>query len=297
MAVFVMVHSFNSKPSSDRVISSRVFLDASGSVLEVEMISDLPFVERGDRQLCLDLYLPKGVENPPLLISIFGGGWRSGNRNGPPSASLLQAGYAVAKIEYRLSQVAKFPAQIHDCKAALRWLRAHASEYGYDAARVAVMGSSAGGHLSLLLGFTADDPRYDHEGADHSDQSTRVSAIVDFFGPADFILRSQDQPSQTEDPEGRVYQLLGGPVQQNLEMARLASPSLQVTSDVPPVLIFHGSADSKVFMNQSESLRDTLLQAGVPVELHVVEGAGHGGPDYDTPENWASILKFLGRTL
>lgn len=285
--------------SCTRVVGTAASLVLSATVgfASVKTVSGIPFADVDETQLHLDLYIPEDVESPPLVIFIHGGGWRSGNRNGAPNAALLEAGYAVAKIEYRLSTQATFPAQIHDCKAALQWLRAHASEYGYDASRIGMMGQSAGAHLSLLLGFTADDPRYDRQGAAHADQSTRVAAIVDFYGPADFILRSQDQPGQTEDPNGRVYQLLGGPVQQNLEMATLASPTLQVTSDDPPVLIFHGSADPKVLMNQSESLRDALSEAGVPVELHVVEGGKHGGPGYDTPEIWATILPFLERTL
>jgi acetyl esterase/lipase len=271
--------------------------NTSGSVVKIETISNLPFAERGDRSLCLDLYLPNGVVNPPLVMSIFGGGWRMGSRQGAPDPALLNAGYAVAKIEYRLSTEAKFPAQIHDCKAALQWLRAHAAEYGYDGSRIGVMGSSAGGHLSLLLGFTANDPRYQSEENARSDESTSVSAIVDFYGPADFILRSKEQPEETEDPEGRVFQLLGGPVQENLELATLASPTLQVSGECPPVLIFHGTADQQVFMSQSEALRDTLKEAGVPAELYVVEDGAHGGPGYDTEVNWALILEFLNRYL
>lgn len=282
------------------ILCTALFLGVSvtlGIAGPVKIISDIPFADADGTPLYLDLYMPEGVEAPPLVLSIFGGGWRSGSRKGPPNSALLEAGYAVAKIEYRLSTQAKFPAQINDCKAALRWLRSHATEYGYDASRVGVHGESAGGYLALLLGFTADDPRYDRAEDAANNPSTRVAAIVDFYGPTDFILRSKDQPAQTELPDGKVFQLLDGPVQKNLELAKLASPRLQVTSDDPPVLIFHGSADPTVLMNQSEGLREALQESGVPVELHVVEGAGHGGPGYDTPENWGKIIEFLDRCL
>jgi len=261
---------------------------------EVERRNDIRFAEPDGVKLLLDLHLPVGVEKPPLNLFIHGGGWMNGDRNRCKLAWVAKHGYAIASIEYRLSQEAKFPAQIHDCKGALRWLRAHDKEYGYDSSRVVVAGTSAGGHLAALMGTSGDVDELEGETAGNTDQSSRVQAAIDYYGPSDFVKRSENQPSKTDDPKGGVYQLIGGPVKQNLEKAKFASPATYIDSDDPPLLILHGENDKTVFLDQSEWLRDLYQKAGLDVHLHVVPGAGHGWKK-PSEEEKKRILAFLER--
>ena len=204
----------------------------------------------------------------------------------------VSKGYAVAAINYRLSQHATFPAQIEDCKAAIRWLRAHAKEYNLAADRIGVWGASAGGHLVALLGTSGDVK--DLEGKQGNlDQSSRVQAVVDWFGPTDFTKMggSHDQPNS---PEAR---LLGGPVQENKDKAKRASPITYVAKDNPPFLILHGDKDQTVPFSQSALLAEALKKAGVEVTLQPVKGAGHGGREFSSAENLKLIEEFLDRHL
>jgi acetyl esterase/lipase len=260
-------------------------------------ISDIPFATLPGRQLMLNLFLPKDVKNPRLVVYIHGGGWRSGNRKECSIAPIVNKGYAVASIDYRLSTEAVFPAQIYDCKGAIRWLRAHAKEYGYDASSIAVTGASAGGHLALLLGTSNNDKDLEGDVGGNLQESSSAQAIIDYFGPADFIQRSKDQPNQTEQKSGKVYQLLGGPVHEKVEMAKLASGAYHITQDDPPLLIFHGTADKTVFINQSERVYNSYKELGLDVTLHKVEGAAHGGPQFFTPENLELAAEFLNSKL
>lgn len=261
---------------------------------EVERKNDILFAEPDGVKLLLDIHLPVGVEKPPLVLFIHGGGWMNGDRNRCKLAWVAKHGYAIASIEYRLSQEAKFPAQIHDCKGALRWLRAHEKEYGYDASRVVVAGTSAGGHLAALMGTSGDVAELEGETAGNADQSSRVQAVIDYYGPSDFVKRSENQPSKTDDPKGGVYQLIGGPVKQNLEKAKFASPATYIDSGDPPLLILHGENDKTVFLDQSEWLRDLYQKAGLDVHLHVVPGAGHGWKK-PSEEEKKRVLAFLER--
>ncbi len=245
--------------------------------------------------LLLDLHIPSGVENPPLVMFIHGGGWRSGDRQRCRLRWLPKHGYAVASVEYRLSDEALFPAQIHDVKAALRWLRARAEGYGYDASRVVVAGTSAGGHLAALMGTSGDVSDLEGGVAGNLDQSSRVQGVIDYYGPSDFVKRSENQKSKTDHPEGGVYQLLGGPVQENLEAARLASPKTHLTKDDPPFLILHGDKDNTVYVDQSEWLEQSCQEIGVEAHLEVMEGAGHGWKHNDREEQL--VLTFLQKHL
>lgn len=260
-------------------------------------VTDLEFAKVGGQKLLLDLFLPAKASKPPLVLYIHGGGWRSGTRKDVFPLFLAKNGYAVASIDYRLSSVATFPAQIFDCKGTARWLRAHAGEYGYDADRIAAMGTSAGGHLAVLLGTSGGMQELEGDVGGNLGHSSRIQAVVDFFGPVDFILRSKDQPEQTDKAGGKVYQLLGKPVRDNLDLARLASGAFHVTPDDPPLIIFHGTKDRTVLINQSHRIRDAFTTQGLKVEFHTVEGGGHGGPQFSTPERSGQVLKFLGESL
>jgi len=246
------------------------------------MFRDVSYVTNGHARQTLDLYVPEKAEGSlPLLIWVHGGGWQNGSKNGCPIVrqGFLQRGYAVASINYRLSNDAVFPAQIEDCKAAIRWLRAHAKEYGLDSDRFGVWGSSAGGHLVALLGTSGDEKAFD-VGA-HLDVSSRVQAVCDYYGPTDLTrMDTHATPKAVlkhNDPESPESRLLGGPVLENREKALRASPVTYVsTNALPPFLIVHGDADPVVPFHQSELLFGALQKAGASVGLHCIKGAGHG---------------------
>ena len=214
----------------------------------------------------------------PVVVWIHGGGWRGGSRESGIGRliPLARRGYFGASIEYRLSGEATFPAQIEDCKAAIRFLRSRARDYGIDPGRIGVWGSSAGGHLAAMLGTSGEVEELEGEGGSPG-ESSRVQAVCDFFGPTD-LLRMNEQGSRmdhnaADSPESL---LIGGPIQRLPEQAARANPITYVSPDDPPFLIVHGDRDMLVPLGQSELLRDALQEEGVPVSLHVVEGGGHG---------------------
>ena len=260
-------------------------------------VRDVIFATPDSHELRLDLFLPKGATNPPLVVFIHGGGWRNNSYKKCLTPWLTEHGFAVASIGYRLSDQAKFPAQVHDCKAAVRWLRAHADQYGYNADRIGVAGTSAGGHLALMLGVTGGVDELEGDVGGNSDQSSRVQAVVDYYGPSDFLLRSQNQPSKTEKPDSPVRQLLGVAASKDEELAKLASPAFHVTQGDPPILIVHGERDKTVFLDQSKRMVEEYGKAGLDVTLVVVPGAGHGGAAHFTPVYRKKVADFLNSHL
>jgi acetyl esterase/lipase len=246
---------------------------------KINVLRDLEYVPGGHERQKLDLYLPKEADpnGPrPLLVWVHGGAWLGGSKNPCPAVHFVKEGYAVASINYRLSQHALFPAQIQDCKAAIRWLRVNAHAYGYDPNRIGVWGASAGGHLVALLGTAGDVNEFDV--GPNRGVSSRVQAVCDFFGPTDFTKMSSFPSMMNHDaadaPEAR---LIGGPVPENKDKVQKANPITYVTKNDSPFLIVHGDKDPLVPHNQSELLRDALQKAGVAVSLYTVAGGGHGG--------------------
>ncbi len=259
----------------------------------VRVLRDLQYVEGGHERNRLDLYLPEKAEGPlPLVVWIHGGAWWAGSKEGCPAVPLATKGYAVASINYRLSQHALFPAQIEDCKAAIRWLRANAAKYRLDPDHIGVWGSSAGGHLVAMLGTTGNVKELEGEGG-NLDQSSRVQCVVDWFGPTDMATMGK----QADNPGTPVAKLIGGPVQEKKEMARNASPLTYVSKDSAPFLIMHGDQDNTVPLDQSEVLAKALKKAGVEVDLVIVKGNGHGGPGFNTVENRKLIEDFFAKHL
>lgn len=239
---------------------------------------DLAYVSGGHARQKLDLYLPKDGKDLPLIVNIHGGAFRAGSKEMGVPLEYLSRGYAVASINYRLSQHAIFPAQIEDCKAAVRWLRAHASEYRLDPNHFAVWGSSAGGHLAAMLGTTGDAKEF--EVGENLAESSRVQAVVDYFGPTDFLQMDAHRlpDGMTHDtPDSPESQLIGGAIQENKEKVAKANPITYVTKSSPPFLICHGDSDPLVPHHQSELLAAALQKAGVPVTFYTVKGGGHGG--------------------
>jgi len=239
---------------------------------------DLSYVPNGHERQKLDIFLPKEGKNLPLIIRIHGGAWLSGSKEGEWPGDYIRFGYAVARINYRLSQHAIFPAQIEDCKAAVRYLRANAQKYNLDPNRFGVWGASAGGHLVALLGTTGDINEFDV--GENLTVSSRVQAVVDYFGPTDFLqMEAHRLPNGMvhNSPDSPESKLIGGPVQENREKAAKANPITYVTKDDPPFLIVHGNTDPLVPHHQSELLEAALKKAGVPVTFYTVKGGGHGG--------------------
>ncbi len=246
---------------------------------------NVAYVPFGHERQKLDLYLPAQTSRSlPLIIWIHGGAWREGSKSNCPALPFVARGYAVASVNYRLSQHAVFPAQIEDCKAAVRWLRAHAKEYQLDPERFGAWGSSAGGHLVALLGTTGDTKEFDR--GPNLEVSSRVQAVVDFFGPTDLLrMDAQSGPNSRmkhDAPDSPESQLIGGTLRENKEKANRANPIAYVSKDDPPMLLVHGDADPLVPHQQSEELYAALQKAGVEATLHIVKGGGHGtgfGPE------------------
>jgi len=253
---------------------------------------DLEYVEKGHARNKLDLYLPKSETPLPLVVWVHGGAWQAGDKDNCPALFLTEKGYAVASVNYRLSQHAVFPAQIEDCKAAVRWLRANAKKYNLDADHFGAWGSSAGGHLVALLGTSGGVKDLEGE-AGNLDQSSRVQCVVDYFGPTDFIQMG-GKHDKAGSPESK---LIGGAVPENKAKAQRANPVAYVDKDDPPFLIVHGDKDPAVPYTQSVLLEESLKKAGVEVELVTIKGGGHGGPDFFAPAKRKQVEEFLAKHL
>ena len=261
------------------------------------ILRDLAYIPNGHERQKLDLYLPGqsegGGQPMPLIVWVHGGAWLTGSKENCPSTRFLRQGYAAASINYRLSQHAIFPAQIKDCKAAIRFLRANAEKYNIDPDRIGVWGSSAGGHLVAMLGTTGDVKEF--EKGPNLHVSSRVRAVCDFFGPTDFTKMSDFESTMDHDASNSPESILvGGPVQENKEACRRANPITYVSKDDPPFLICHGDKDMLVPHNQSVLLNAALKKAGVSVKFHTVKGGGHGFRD---PEVDRIVREFFDKHL
>lgn len=240
---------------------------------------DIEYAKAGDVSLKLDLYRPKADPNRarPLVVWIHGGAWQSGSKAGGARVLpvvLASGDYVGASIGYRLTDVAAWPAQIHDCKAAIRYLRANAAKLGINPDKIGVWGASAGGHLVSLLGTSGDVA--DVEGnLGVNGVSSRVACVVDFCGPSDFLLIDVNAPRLNE-PGTAVYKLFGGPLKEKLDLAKQASPVNYVSKDDPPFLIMHGTADALVELRQAEHFNERLKQAGVNSTLVKIINGPHG---------------------
>ena len=251
----------------------------------VRVLAGVPFAALpGARPLELDLYLPAGDGPAPVVVFLHGGGWRLGSRHtaGPayrdavpsPFEQVAQAGVAVASVDYRLSAEAVWPAQLHDAKAAVRWLRSRAAELGVDGDRMAAWGESAGGHLAELLGLTPDAAALEGE-VGVTGPSSRVTAVAAWYAPSDIAAVATDTGADPADAATREAQLLGAPVTSVPFLAAQASPISHVSPAAPPVLLLHGRADRFIACAQSERLHDALTAAGTDVQLHTYDDADH----------------------
>ena len=269
---------------------------------QVELHLDQPYAGNENPKQKVDLYLPKkrNTDKPlPIVALIHGGGWVNGDRLGYAAAAIQFArtgDYAAVAVGYRLTKEAHWPAQIHDCKAAIRWIRAHAKEYNLDPNKIAVMGSSAGGHLSSLIGTSGDVKELEGGLGPSTTFSSRVQCVVNLCGPEDFtqaLMFDKDMKPILKDDA--VIGLLGGNYEEKPAEALAASPVTHVTDDDPPFITFHGTADKRVAFLHAEAIHAALKQAGVPSLLVPITDGGHSSVGH--PEVMARAKVFISNTL
>ena len=256
---------------------------------------DVEYGRVGDISLKLDFYEPtQRRPERPLIVWIHGGAWRSGSKSDVPVAKLREQGFAIASVDYRLSPVAKFPAQIHDIKAAIRYLRANASRFEVDANRFVLAGSSAGGHLAVLAAVSEGVPELIGDLGAPEKTASNVQAVVSFFGAGNLqTILSQSTPFGLGVRVPALEKFLGGLPDQQPNLARLASPVEHIDSGDPPLWLFHGDQDPQMPINQSHELDGAYKKIGLPVRFEVVHGGKHGGFGFFTETQ----LRRLGDEL
>jgi len=251
----------------------------------VEVRPDIAYASSDHPRQTLDLYLPAERARDrllPVVVFIHGGGWQNGSKasgKGWLEPYAASGEYAAVSIGYRLAGDARWPAQIHDCKAAIRWIRAHAAEHGLDPGRIGVAGSSAGGTLATLLGTSGGVPALEGEIGAHPRESSRVNCVVNLFGRMDFLAEPESAraaPAQAEALRGRLRLLFGGPLEEKSDLARAASPITHITPDDPPILTLHGTLDALVPFAQATRFDTAMRHQGRSHLLIYLNGFGHG---------------------
>ena len=240
----------------------------------VTTLRNIVYAHASGHDLLLDLYLPPGDQKPrPVIVFFHGGGWRVGSKAEVEKKAVLlvgETGYALASVNYRLSQDARWPAPIIDGKTAVRWVRANARRYHLDPHRVGAMGFSAGGHIAAMLGVTAGITALEDPGMGNPNESSRVQAVCDVSGPVDLSI-----PTTSIIGKLSVFGELGGTAQAKPDLVRQADPSLYVKAGDPPFLIIQGEEDRLVVPAHARKLYDALKAKGVDATLDLVPGEGH----------------------
>ncbi len=254
---------------------------AQQSPSDFKKMPDIVYGTVDGHELKLDLYMPAEAVNPPLLIYVHGGAWRGGSKERVLTTTFVEDGYAMASVEFRLSGDAMFPAQIHDIKAAIRFLRGNAHSYGYEATRIGILGSSSGGHLVELVGVTNGHEELEGKVGDYLDQSSDIQAIVSYFGASNLTtILKQSTPHGLSVRVPALDLLIGGQPEDKVELARLASPVFHVDATDPPLLMLHGDQDPQMPINQSHELHNAYKEYDLQVQFEVVHGAAHGGEQF-----------------
>jgi acetyl esterase/lipase len=262
---------------------------------EIKVERDLVYGKGGDTELKLDMARPADGDGPfPAVVCMHGGAWRSGKRTDLSSTIevLARRGYVAATITYRLVPAAAFPAQIEDAKAAVRWLRANAKSYKIDPDQVGTMGFSAGGHLACLLGTTCKDDGLEGKGG-CAEQSSKVQAVVSFFGPTDFTKKTWSDDLEKE----WLAPFVGGRFADKPELYKKASPVCYVRKDAPPFLFFHGTEDKVVSVRQSKVLAEALQKVGASAKVVEIKGAGHGWKGEQLKDTFEQMQSFFDERL
>ena len=262
----------------------------------------------------LDLYLPEGNGPFPVVVNIHPGGFFTGDKDmvpGTPGKAMLEAGYAIASINYRLSSEATFPAAVQDAKAAVRFLRANAAEYKLNPDKIAAFGQSAGGNLASMLGTSGDVAEFDDPSLGNAGVSSRVQAVINWFGPNDFAVMDEQAKAQgcsasdqthsaADSPESKY---LGAPVPTVPDLVNQANPITYITEDDPPFLVQKGDQDCTIAIENTKMLADALAAAGLDVRYDLLQGVGHGDgfgsttPVFESEENSQALVDFLNTKL
>ncbi|HWN97517.1 MAG TPA: alpha/beta hydrolase [Methylomirabilota bacterium] len=261
-------------------------------------VRDLEYARVGEHALKLDLHLPRGKARSPLIVWVHGGAWRSGSKSSMPLGKLVEEGYAIASVDYRLSPEARFPAQIHDIKAAIRFLRGHSGNWRVSSKKIVIAGDSAGAHLAALVGVSNGQPELEGSVGNDRTQSSDVQGIISFYGAANLTtILSQSTPHGLNVRIPALELLLGGQPTNVLALARLASPVFHVDRHDPPLLLLHGDQDPQMPINQSHELRGAYQKVKASVQFEVVHGAAHGGAAFYDAERLALVKAFLRRNF
>jgi acetyl esterase/lipase len=272
-----------------------ILILAQGKGADQPASRDIAYGSVGDTALKLDFYEPtKRREEKPLIIWVHGGAWKSGSKSDVPILKLREQGFAIASVDYRLSPVAKFPAQIHDIKTAIGYLRANAERLDVDSKRFILAGNSAGGHLAVLAGVSHGVAELEGLAESKDKASSHVQAIVSFYGAGNLqTILAQSTPFGLEVRVPALKLLLGGLPDQEPELAKLASPIEHIDKLDPPLWLVHGDQDPQMPINQSHELVGAYKKVGLPVDFEVVHGGKHGGAGFFTEEQ----LSRLGQAL
>ena len=262
---------------------------------------DIVYATVGGKPLALDLYMPAGVNAPPLVVWIHGGRWMNGDKSDVPTA-FVDRGVATASLDFRQSTEARFPAMVHDIKAAIRFLRAKSPEYRYRADRIAIAGTSSGAHLAALVGVTNGHKELEGTLGDYRATSSDVQAIVSYYGASNLTtILAQSTPYGVGVRRPALEALLGALPDQARELAKLASPVMHVDRSDPPLLLLHGDQDPQMPINQSHELEGAYESLGLDVFFDVVHGAVHGDgdrePKFFSPARIERAVAFLKRTI
>jgi acetyl esterase/lipase len=262
------------------------------------VIRDIEYARIGESVLKLDLHLPIGKAHSPLIVWVHGGAWRSGSKSSMPLGKLVEEGYPIASVDYRLSTEAKFPAQIHDIKGAIRFLRTHGSDWKLTPKRIVIAGDSAGAHLAALVGVSNGNDELEGKIGNDLKQSSDVQGIFSFYGAANLTtILGQSTPHGLKVRVPALELLIGDHPTNAVQLARLASPVFHVDRRDPPLLLLHGDQDPQMPINQSHELCGAYREVKAPVQFEVVHGAAHGGSAFYDAERLALVKRFLRRNF
>jgi acetyl esterase/lipase len=260
------------------------------------LIRDVTYAQEGDVSLKLNLHLPAVETRRVMIVWVHGGAWRAGSKESMPLGALVKAGYPVASVDYRLSTQARFPAQIHDLKAAVRFLRAHGQNWDLPTANIVIAGDSAGAHLASLVGVTNGHPELEGSVGQDRTASSAVQGIISFFGGSNLTsILAQSTPQGIAMRVPALELLLGAQPDAVPALARLASPVFHVDPTDPPLLLLHGDQDPQMPVNQSLELLGAYRRENLSVQLEIVHGAGHGGAAFYDAARMKLVHAFLAQ--
>jgi acetyl esterase/lipase len=281
-----------------QVLALAYMLGPSALAQDLPEHKDIVYGTVDGKELGLDIYLPSNVSSPPLVVWVHGGRWMNGSKERGVPMQFVDAGFAVAGLDFRQSTEARFPAMVHDIKGAVRFLRAHSDAYGYNSDRIAIAGSSSGAHLATLVGVTNDHSELEGTVGGNESTSSNVQAIISYYGASDLTtILEQSTPYGVGVREPALEVLLGAVPEAAPKLAELASPVTHVDRADPPLLLLHGDRDPQMPINQTHQLEGVYEELGLDVYFDVVHGSAHGGPGFYTPEHLDRAIAFLERTI